>query len=736
MTQGAPIWVVAAITLAWSGAAAGAQQPPAPDPPATPAIEERVEVVGVTPIHGIGLPAAKVPANVQVFTAADADAAGALDVPALLAERAAGVQTSDAQAGTFQPDLLFRGFTGSPLLGASEGLAVYQDGVRVNDPFGDTIHWDLLPSGAIASINLMPGSNALFGLNALGGALSIRTKDGFDFPGHRVSVTTGSFARHHLEAQSGGSRGSLAYFTSATVTDEGGWRDFSPSTVRRLFGDLAWRRGATSVTINATAAANRLTGNGPAPVALLEDDRDAVFTHPDRTDNDAALVSADARRQVSEHVVVEGVAYHRYGRTETFNGDLADDEDEAFDAVNNLSDTRGRGAGVGAQVTHTAPLGGRQNHFIAGGGIDGAGTTFRFASELGRLTADRGTTRTGIFDDDEFVHLRSRVAHASAFVTNTWSATTAIGLTASARLNWSRLRLRDQLGTALTGDHRFARLNPAAGLTWQARRSLTLYGSYTQSSRVPTPVELTCADPEDPCRLPNAFVSDPPLGQVAAGTWEGGLRDEAGRARWALAAFTTSARDDIIFVSSGTLRGEGHFQNVASTRRRGIEAAVEYEAAGRVSATAAYTWQRAAFGVPLRIASRFHPDADGTDIPVVAGDRLPGVPAHAGKLTVRLAMTDRLLLGAGVRAQSGQFPRGDESNRLAPVPGFVVVGAHARRRLTDRLTVVVQGQNLLDARYYTFGVLGDPSLVGDDDDPRFLSPGAPRALWGGVEIQF
>jgi outer membrane receptor protein involved in Fe transport len=157
----------------------------------------------VTPIHGIGLPAAKVPANVQVFTAAGADAALALDVPALLAARAAGVQTSDAQAGTFQPDLLFRGFTGSPLLGASEGLAVYQDGVRINDPFGDTIHWNLLPSGAIASINLMPGSSALFGLNALGGAVSIRTKDGFDFPGHRLSLSTGSFARHHVGASSG-----------------------------------------------------------------------------------------------------------------------------------------------------------------------------------------------------------------------------------------------------------------------------------------------------------------------------------------------------------------------------------------------------------------------------------------------------------------------------------------------------------------------------------------------------
>jgi iron complex outermembrane receptor protein len=693
-------------------------------------------VVGVTPIHGIGLPAAKVPANVQVFTAADADMALALDVPSLLATRAAGVQTSDAQAGSFQPDLLFRGFTGSPLLGASEGLAVYQDGVRINDPFGDTIHWDLLPSAAIASINLMPGSNALFGLNALGGALSIRTKDGFDFPGHRVSFTTGSFARHHVEAQSGGHGDRLAYFTSATFTDEDGWRDHSPSTVRRLFGDLAWRDGATAATISATAASNRLTGNGPAPVALLDEDRDAVFTHPDRTDTDAALVTADARRQASEHVLVEGVAYYRYGRTQTFNGDLAEEDDGPFDALNNLSDTRGRGAGASGQVTRTAPLAGRDNHLIAGLGFDAAGTQFHFGSERAQLTTDRGTTRTGVFDDEAFVHLRSRVITASAFVTNTWSATRTIGLTGSARLNSTRLRLRDQLGTALSGNHRFERVNPAAGVTWQARQALTVYGSYTQSSRVPTPVELTCADPEDPCRLPNAFVSDPPLDQVTAGTWEAGLRHARAPVRWAVAAFQTRATDDIIFVSSGTLRGEGHFQNVARTERRGVEATVEYDLVNRLSATAAYAWQRAAFGVPLRMASRFHPHADQTEIVVARGDRLPGVPTHAGKISVNAAMTDRLAIGVSLRAQSGQFLRGDEANLLEPAPGFVVLNAHGRRRLTDRLTVVVQAQNLLDARFYTFGVLGDPSVVADDDDPRFLSPGAPRAVWAGVEIEF
>lgn len=725
-------------------AARASAQEPAQAPATVPSdqqprIEERVEVVAVTPIHGIGLSRLKVPANVQVFTADQVRSSAAVDVPRLLADRAAGVQINEAQAGAFQPDLQFRGFAGSPLLGAAEGLAVYQDGVRINDPFGDTIQWDLLPSAAIATINLMPGSNPLFGLNAIGGALSIRTRDGFDSPGQRVSFTTGSFARHRVDVESGSHRGSLAYFVAGTLIDEAGWRDFSPATIRRLFGDLAWRGQASTASVRVTAASNDLTGNGPVPVELAERDRDAVFTHPDRTDNDGVLVTTTARRQTSDRILLEGVAHYRHSRTGTFNGDVAADDDEGdrFAAVNNISHARNHATGATGQMTRDGPLWGRDNHLIVGTGFEAASTQFDFATELARLTPERGTTRSGLFDEDAAVDLHSRVVTVSAFVTTTWSVTDALAVTASARFNRTELRLRDQLGTALDGTHRFRRINPAAGMTYQLRRWLNVYGSYGQSSRVPTPVELTCADAADPCRLPNAFVSDPPLKQIVGRTWEGGLRDTTGPLRWTVAAFTAAATDDIIFVSSGTTRGEGHFQNVARTRRRGIEASVEYEPGRRLSAFAAYTLQRATFGTDLRIASRFHPSADEGEIAVQAGDRFPGVPAHAAKLGLSAMLSDRLNVGMNLRAQSGQFLRGDEANLLSRVPGFAVVNAQARHRVTTRIAAVVHAENVFDAAYSTFGVLGDASLLLDDDtDRRFFSPGAPRAVWVGVEIRF
>jgi outer membrane receptor protein involved in Fe transport len=722
-----------------------------PDPattqaPSPPSFAQQVDVVAVTPLHGVGVPRLHVPANVQVFTAEQIGALVPLHAAAVLDTRAASVTASDPQGGTFQPDLAFRGFTASPLLGASQGVAVYQDGARVNEAFGDTVNWDALPASAIASINLTPGSNPLFGLNALGGALSLRTKDGFSFPGARVSAAGGSFGRFQIDAESGGHGRSLAYYVAGSLIDEAGWRDFSPSTLRRGFAALTARGSAFSLNVAATAASNDMTGNGPAPPLLLEDSPDAVFTHPDRTDNDLLLLTTNFQRQVSATAHLDAVAYYRRGRIGTFNGDAADDDadesedggEESFDAVNNTSETRTQAAGLTVQFATTAPLLGRPNHAIAGGGVDTASTGFDSASEWAHLTPSRGTIGSGQFDDDAFVDLQSRTVTASAFAGTTWSLTEALAVTASARANWTAVTLRDQLGTALDGDHDFQRLNGAAGFTYRMQRWLNVYGSYSQSSRVPTPVELTCADPADPCRLPNAFVSDPPLDQVVAGTWEAGARGEGGPLGWSVSAFATAAHDDIIFVSSGTLRGEGHFENVDRTRRVGVEMSTEYRSGDRLGAFATYTWQRATFDTDLTIASRFHPDAIETVLPVPAGSRLPGVPEHSAKAGLEAAPIRGLNLLITLRAQSSQFLRGDEANLLHPLPGFAVLDAQARQRITRRLSIVARIQNLFAADYYTFGVLGDAELLGEEfeDDPRFYSPGTPRSAWIGVEARF
>ena len=751
----------------WTTALAAQPASQPPDAAAPLQLEETVDVVGVTPIHGLGVSRDKVPANVQTATAMDIARMPGAQVSDVLSRGFGSVTFNEAQASPFQPDIQFRGFAASPLLGLPQGIAVYQDGARINEPFGDTVNWDLLPTGAIASINLMPGSNPLFGLNALGGALSVQTKTGATHPGHTASLFAGSFGRVWTDLQSGGrldGSGRLTYFAAGRVLAEGGWRDFSEARIRQFFGNVEWRGEDTTVGASVTAGANRLIGNGPVPVQLLDEDRAAVFTHPDETRTGMGLFTFSARHTVRPDLSLDLVVSYRPATVRTLNGDdtayepcdddahvlCVEGDDEpirdqfgqvvsapahAYDGTNNTSKTQTDGWGSGLQATLTRPVAARANSVIVGGSFDGAGSRYESDTELARLTDTRGTAGVGLFDRGASVRLETTVRHAGAYVADFFSLTPRLTLSGSARLAHSTMQLRDQLGQELNGDHTFTRLNPAAGLTFQLLRGASAYGSYSVSSRVPSPSELSCADPEDPCRLPNAFVADPPLEQVVARTWEGGVRGRTARTSWNATVFRTTNRDDILFISSGALTNQGHFENVGDTLRRGLELGASGRWLSGFAWTAAYTYLRATFETPLTLSSPNHPDEVDGEIDVPPGSTLPGVPRHSLKTGVYYAR-DRVSLGANLLATSSQFLRGDEANLLSPVDGFATADVSVGYAINRRLRVSARVTNLFDTGFETFGLLGEADEVLGDDyaNPRFLSPGAPRAAWVGVEL--
>jgi outer membrane receptor protein involved in Fe transport len=744
-----------------------AAQTPAPDPQA-PQFEETVDVVAVTPLHGLGVARDKVPANIQTATAADMARIPGVQVSDVLAVSFGSVSVNEAQGSSLQPDILFRGFAASPLLGLPQGVAVYQDGVRINEPFGDTVHWDILPANAVASVNLMPGSNPLFGLNALGGALSLQTKTGFSHPGHSATLFGGSFGRAWTDLQTAGHGDRFSYFVSSRLLSEDGWRDFSESDIRQVFGNLGWQTDRTRLNFAVTAGANRLIGNGAVPELLLEEDRSAVFTHPDETEIDMGLLTFTARRQVHPRLSLDAAAFYRPATIETFNGDdsgyeacddeelegllCEEDEDEPivdqsgnlvfvngrpFDATNNTSSTRSHGWGGSAQMALAEPVGARANDFIAGVSIEAGRSRYESDTELAELTESRGTIGTGILDSGAAVRLESSVRHVGFYAADFLTVAPRVTLMGSARFTHSTVELRDQLGDDLTGDHAFSRLNPAVGVTVTLGPEATAYGSFSMSSRVPTPSELGCADPDDPCRLPNAFVADPPLEQVTASTIEGGMRGRfaAQRLTWNASVFHTVNRDDILFVSSGALTSSGHFENVGDTRRQGVELNVA-GLAGRARWTAAYTFLNATFETPLTLSSPNHPEAVDGEIAVAPGARLPGIPRHNLKLGLD-ATIGRTSLAGTFATTSSAFLRGDEANLLDPVDGYAVVSLSARHALGRRVTLAASVTNLFGSDYSTFGLLGEADeVLGDEyDDPRFVSPASPFGIWVGMEFR-
>lgn len=757
--------IALALTLCPAYASGQATVTPPANPPAAVTFDQSVDVVGVTPILGLGVPIVMIPATVRVATSRDVAASGADQTAGFLTGAFAGVHANDTQANPFQPDMQFRGFVGSPLLGASQGIAVYQDGVRMNEPFGDTLQWSLLPTpNAIASMNLMPGSNPLFGLNALGGALSIQTKTGFTHPGHAAAISAGSFGRRWADVESGGRTDRLSYFIAARALAEDGWRHSSSSEVLHLFANASWRdAGATAFDLSAMGGRNRLRGNGPAPVQLLERDRGAVFTHPDESNIDHLLLSLRGRRAITARISIDGVLSYRPATFRTFNGDDSDYEpceddpgrlcagnepvfdvsglpvrapDDPFDAANNSSVTRTEGTGASIQVTMTQPLGRRDNFFIAGLSVDGGDARFTSRTELARLLATRGTAGSGLVDAGSLVAVRTRVRHVGVYAADFFPMTSRLTVSAAARYSHSTLRLRDQIGTELDGDHRFARFSPAGGVTFDMRQGVTVYGSVSMSSRVPTPSEVSCADPEDPCRLPNAFVSDPPLRQVVSRTWESGVRGRRQGLEWSAAVFRTTNSDDLQFISSGALTNEGYFANVGDTIRSGLELQFGGHLLG-VRWTAAYTHLRATYATPLTLGSEHHPGAVDGEIQVRAGASLPAVPRHVAVADATRTF-GKASVGVSALFSSSAFLRGDESNALPKLPGYAVAHIRAQYAVTRRVSVVGDITNLFNSDHATFGLLGDADgVLGDAfDQPQFVSPAAPRAAWVGVAFTF
>lgn len=469
----------------------------------------RIEVVAATPLPGTDLPIDEIPAAVQTASARDLEQSGALDLSDLLNQRLSGVHINQNQENPYQPDVSYRGYTASPLLGTPEGISVYMDGVRQNQPFGDIVAWDLIPKIAISELALMPGSNPLFGLNTLGGAISIDTKTGLSQPGTTMQISGGSFGRRAGEFEHGGSnRNGLSWYVAGNLFREDGWREFSPSEVRQSFAKLGWQHAKTSIYLSGAYADNWLTGNGLQDTRFLAQQYSSVYTTPDITWNRSPSLNLSLRHDASSNLTLSGNAYFRYIRADTTNGDL---NSSSFDeSLYNLSaadvaalaaagyrgfPTTGNPAtqpfpfwrciAQGLQnaepvekctgiITntfnkqHNYGLSGQMswlvshNHVTAGAAWDRSSTIFQQGSQFGYLGADHltitpinafanGSTSQNGVPVDTRVDLRGVISTASWYGSDTLSLGKSLALTASGRYNRTSIENADRLPPVTDG---------------------------------------------------------------------------------------------------------------------------------------------------------------------------------------------------------------------------------------------------------------------------------------------
>lgn len=710
-----------------------------------------VTIVGTTPLPGLGTPLQDVPANVQILTSADLAHQRQTNATDFLEQNPNGITTNAAQGNPFQPDISFRGFSASPLLGTPQGVSIFQDGVRVNEPFGDVVNWDLVPQSAIASIQLIPGSNPAFGLNTLGGAVAIYTKSGAEYPGGGVEVSGGSFGRRNAEFDWGGSRGPIDYFLTANIFDDDGWAQHNPSKVRQYFGKVGYQTEKSDLDLSFTGADNTLQGTQTLPLSFLDDIRQA-YTFPDQNHNKLAFLTAKGSHFLADSALLGGNLYYRHyengNASSNVNGDFGAD---GIQATNDVAAIDQNGYGGGMQLVLTSHPGGLKNQLTLGGTADLASARFTQTSQEAQFTAERNTV--GIDDFTLQTDAATATRYYGAFVADTLNLNRWWTLTASGRYNHTRVRIEDRTGESplLNRASAFTRFNPAIGVNFNPTRSLTAYASYNEGVRAPTAIELTCADPDAPCKLPNDFLADPPLHEVVSKTFEVGARGTLGAAsRWTAAVFRTRLENDIEFISSGAgATNAGYFANVGNTRRQGVELGLETPLKP-ITLAVHYTFLDATFQSSFAESSPSNSSAAGSGvIQVMPGDRIPATPRHVLKIRADWTVTSRLSVGANLLTSAGSYARGDENNHdvNGQVPGYTVLNLDGRFRVSRSFEVFARVNNVFDRRYSNFGVVGENFFTGpgrtfgpaagvDSVNEPFRGPGAPIGAWIGARYFF
>jgi outer membrane receptor protein involved in Fe transport len=759
-----------------------AQSPTGPAPPsAEPAVIEQlppVVVIGTTPLPALGTPVEKYPGNVQTMPAREIDNQNLVDITDILYRNFGSVNISGNQGNPWQNNLTYRGFLASPLAGSPIGLSMYLDGMRFNDGFGETINWDLIPQSAIADIDIIPGSNPIFGLNTLGGALAVSTKRGFDFPGAKLEAWGGSFGRWAVNGEYGGFRGPFDWYLTFNVLDDNGWREHSPSDLRQVFAKVGYKTTRTDVQVSYAFADNDLTGNGLAPESLLAQDRRAVYTFPDQTKNLMHLVNLRGSQWLTDDLLVSANGFYRNYQRSTNNGDVeiscvdADTGQAAFtpngrvvplglcqasasgfvDKMGNpLSGTLAKETGgefrntttktqdwgATLQLSYKGKILGRPNQVTFGVAYDGHSSHFNQGEADGSLVPDGNSVevqQAGSFETA--VDVRTTQQNVGVYVTDTFDLTDWMALTLGMRYQNVYIKIRDESGTNpdLNGSHTFQRASPAVGLTVRPFRGLTLFGSYSEGFRAPTAAELSCADPNAPCNLPNAFIADPPLNPVVAKTYEFGARGTLplGDAfEWSLAFFRTDVRDDILFVQTETT-GAGFFQNVANTRRQGVEAGFKGSAWRRLKYYLSYAFVDATYQTSTTLASVTEPNG----VQVRPGDSIPGIPQQNLKFGAEVAVLDNLWVGADVVSVSGSYLRGDDGNQQPKLGGYTLLNLNVRYAPTKYLELWGRVDNATNANYATSGALNWNAFADPISVQRFVAPGAPIAGWAGVKVRF
>ncbi len=732
----------------------------------------QVEVVSTSPLPGIGIEKDKLPYDVQTVTSEQLYQSQTLNLTDFMSRNLLGVNINEVQGSPFQADITYRGFRLSGILGSSQGMSVYLDGVRVNEPFGDVVNWDMIPEAAIGNVTLVPGSNPVYGLNTLGGALAFTTKSGLTAPGGEVKLQAGSFGRVRTDI-SHGSKGNDGYhsFISATGFREDGWRDYSSGNLGNVFAKIGRQQNDSNWDLALLVGRSSLLGNGLLPsysfgedgtgaatAGMYETNRKWIYTHPDRTRNELQQLTFNLQRILDANTELAVNAYVRNSKRKTVGGDAEREEITSGvnagkfenEAVMNYTNTSQNSYGTSINLTKLMD----KHQLTTGAAVDASRVGYGSSqASCDDLDATRAPEECGAAAVE--ARLKGRTTAFGIYASDTWTVTEKMFLTTAGRFNHAvvnnKLNNYDS-GVSTSEEFTYKSFNPSVGLTYKTSPNVSVFANIGRSNRVPTAIELGCADPNYPCRLPTGLQADPYLKQVIARTIETGIRwaisDDTGISA---SLYRSDNKNDILFrhiVNSG--QGMGYFDNFSKTRRQGVDIAA-YTSISQVAVRASYSYLDATYQDSGELFG------GEREIDVVPGTKIAGLPQHTFKLGADWRASDKLTIGGTVIGTSSIVTQGNEDGKIeddvtydAKIKGYQLLNLHANYEAQKGLDYFARINNVFDTRFETYGMMAlsmfnaNGGLIDDSGVPtttgpnvsRFVAPGAPRHLMIGLRYRF
>ena len=721
-----------------------------------------VQVINTSPLPGIGIEKNKLPYEVQSIDSKTLRSSNSLNITEFMNENLNGVNVNDIQGSPYQADVTYRGSRASATLGAAQGLSVYMDGVRVNEPFGDVVNWDMLPEAAFENVMLVPGSNPIYGLNTLGGALAFTTKSGLTTQGNELGLSLGSFGRAKVDLTHGSkSADGWHRFVAASAFSETGWRDYSDGQLQNLFVKVGRTQEDSNWDISFLSGSSKLKGNGLLPSTnygdiagpftttsngLYELQRNSIYSHVDITENNTNLLTFNLQRVLDGDTELASTTYLRSGQQKRLSGEVVEDATNlttGVDGVFNGSNTHQTSLGTSLNLTKLH----ESHQFTIGASLDANQSTYASTQATGCVVDDTRGVTTPCSPTTDGQGVKGHSWFMGLYAADTYKINPATHLSVAARFNHA------SVVSTITNQAEertyFNILNPSLGMAHQLNDQFSVFGNWGQSNRVPTVIEMGCADSANPCNLPTGLQADPALKQVVSQTLEGGLRWKINsKDALSLSVYQTVNKDDIWF--SSTTPGRGYFSNFDKTQYQGLDLnASSTWGAWRINTT--YSYLHATYEADGQLF------AGDRVMTITPGTRMAGLPEHHLKIHVNWQANDQLSLGASVVHTSSIVSQGNEDGLIgvdptptsgnADVKGYNLLHLKANYRVDKGLEFFGKINNVLDTRYETYGLLHqnnfnpDGSLlnVSGGDTPtfaKFIAPGAPRTFLLGMRYQF